>query len=176
MPIKLSGLLGASTPKASLFSSLQSKSKLIQAALGGSSSKGNSDAAVPQISGNYFRFKLERHLEDVSKGRGHLSKGVSGELRQKSHATSSYLSQTDPSVLSQYSAYSTAFAYDKQARFVTSINDVTNTVKTINSQAEQEDFEKFVQSLVDAHEAAQEVQEAVGQPEFETAQSDSDLV
>lgn len=101
--------------------------------------KSNSEASVISLSQNEFRFRLEKHIIDHETGQGHLSRPMYKDLSDKYQASRGAMSE-DPEALALYSGYMTAgFAYDKQARFVTAMNQVAKTVDTINSATEEEE-------------------------------------
>lgn len=74
--------------------------------------------------------KLEKHLDDVKKGRGEISKDTAQFLGEKETAAGSALAKLNPKLFSQYENYSTAFSYNKRARFV---NGIADTVRMLNA-------------------------------------------
>ena len=115
-------------------------------------------------SGTNFVNRLEKHLDDVSKGRGYLSKEVGAELSDQNRANNELLSKQDPRQLAKYAAYSTAFTYSNKARYVHNSNDAFVAVDRIRTAHQQgADFEKTI--LEKYGESAEKTAQPVGSPE-----------
>ena len=65
--------------------------------------------------------KIEKHINDVRRGYGNLSKDVSYLLGQQSSNASAILSQKNPRALALYSGYLSGLRYDRAARFVNGV-------------------------------------------------------
>lgn len=88
---------------------------------------------------NHFLGKLEKHLDDVSKGKGYFSNDVPKELRSKALKNAELLSNSNPKAFVDYLALSSALTYDKKARFINSINTATENIARINQALENSD-------------------------------------
>ena len=94
------------------------------------------------LSQNEFSIKLEKHLYDVSKGRGYLSSATADELIRRDIENGTSLAQRDPDASSRYLAFTTAFTYDKRARLVNSINGSLETLKTLDEVVKKQEKHK----------------------------------
>lgn len=65
--------------------------------------------------------KIEKHIEDVKRGYGDISKDVANLLGQQDANASALLSQTNPKALKLYSGYLSGLRYDRAARFVNGV-------------------------------------------------------
>lgn len=90
-----------------------------------------SDLTKP--SGTGFVGRLEKHLDDVRKNKGYLSKGVNVELSGQDRANNNFLSGSAPKLLADYAGYSSIFAYDKRARFVSGVRQSTEALGRLNN-------------------------------------------
>jgi len=84
-------------------------------------------------SSSTFSNKLEKHLDDVKKGKSYLSKDVSFDLGVKDREINNILAETDINSRILYSSYSTAFSYDQRARFVNNTESTLSKLYTIKS-------------------------------------------
>ena len=91
------------------------------------------DTLISQRSDSYssvsFTNKLEKHISDVKKGEEYLSRDTGAELRDKDISINQILKDFDINTKTLYNAYSTAFSYDKRARF---INNTENAMYSLN--------------------------------------------
>lgn len=94
----------------------------------GSGSAGLS-SLVPPSRASLSSIELEKHLLDVKKGLGGLSRQTALTLSDFEDRTSRGLS---PNSLADYLGYLGAFSYDKRARFVKAINDAVQLNSTLN--------------------------------------------
>lgn len=66
--------------------------------------------------------KIEKHIDDVKKGNGDVSRDVPYLLGQQDSNASTILSQTNPKALALYSGYLSGLRYDRAARFVNGVD------------------------------------------------------
>jgi hypothetical protein len=78
-----------------------------------------------------FSSRLEGYLDEVKKGRAPLFDSVPVALSRKASRAATTLAETDPKALQLSGAYSTALEYDKKARFVSQVSDLTLLLSTI---------------------------------------------
>lgn len=134
----------------------------IYSALFGSISASNSQprshsSSLSSVGDSAFSQKVERHIDDVKKGRGNLSKDVAKQLSAKDFQTASNLQSLNPKALSQYGAYATAFGYDNKARYVNGVNGASNTAKDIDqAQKDGEKLKEKMDQLVEDFKNAKE--------------------
>ncbi|MBX7138181.1 MAG: hypothetical protein K1X83_09365 [Oligoflexia bacterium] len=76
------------------------------------------------ISNNEFLSRLEKHLDDVRKGKGYLSAEIGGMLGERHAVNASRLGSLSPQNSLRYGSYYGAFTYDQQARYVDGVNRV----------------------------------------------------
>jgi hypothetical protein len=74
---------------------------------------------------------IEKHISDVKKGQGDISKNVAYSLGQQSSNASDILSKTNPKALSAYSGYLSGLRYDRAARFVNGVEYGLSTISTV---------------------------------------------
>ena len=106
--------------------------------------KAEESAVKLGLSSNHFRTKLERHLDDVSKGKGNLSQEVSKELSYKNSSNSTDLAKSDPKLLKDYMGYLSALRYDRRARFVTSVQETAHATKQIGNESDASKLSDFL--------------------------------
>lgn len=82
----------------------------------------------------YFRLRLERHLDDVRHGR-RLESEVPEELQAKSRATNELFVNGDVRALSMYSGALTVLSYDRRARFINAVADASRHMNQIKNLA-----------------------------------------
>jgi hypothetical protein len=101
-------------------------------------------------SGNQvFRLRLEKHLDDVKKGKGYLESQIGKGLQVRHNDNGTTLNEFDPKSGRSYSGFYTALNYKERARYSTGINDATKLVKDVKRAIEnQSEFEKQVEALV----------------------------
>ena len=108
---------------------------------------------------NSFNTKLERHISDVKRNKGYLSKGVSTRLGRKQQETSAFLAASDPGALNKYSALTSTLRYDRKARFVNAVNQASQTHKAINTAVQ--DGEKLKSKMDEIVKLYEENQKAL---------------
>ncbi|RIL11185.1 MAG: hypothetical protein DCC75_02850 [Proteobacteria bacterium] len=89
-------------------------------------------AVIPSPSSLTTMIRLEKHLDDVNKGRGYLSSGVVKEIAAKAISSDNFLAGSNPKAFINYNAYSTMFAYDSKARYLNAINGTVETLQRLN--------------------------------------------
>ena len=95
-----------------------------------SSSSRNSQSIRSQ-SQNSVVNAIEKHISDVKKGQGDISKNVAYSLGQQSSNASDILSKTNPKALAAYSGYLSGLRYDRAARFVNGVEYGLSSISTI---------------------------------------------
>ncbi|MCB0329894.1 MAG: hypothetical protein KDD70_09525 [Bdellovibrionales bacterium] len=95
--------------------------------------KSGSTSPSPQklLGNNKLLTDVEKHLDDVKKGKGYLSKEVNGKVRQKQALSSSELASINPSLSTLYNGVSSGLSYAKNARFVTGVSQSIETFKRL---------------------------------------------
>ncbi len=78
-----------------------------------------------------FRKKLEKHLDDVRKGRPQASKEVNSNLGDLNIAADNYLANNHPATLANYSAYLGALDYARRARYITGVYEASRALSKI---------------------------------------------
>jgi hypothetical protein len=117
-----------------------------------SSSATNSDLVTLSKDQNVAVSALEKHLDDVSKGKGYLSKEIDSQLEDLHLNNGSALAANDPKSLSLYSAYSTAFTYNERAHFVNAVADATSVSSSLNHAIElSKSSDSITKSIVDLY-------------------------
>ena len=111
---------------------------------------------LSSISRNTTGQRLEKHLDDLNKGRGELSVAT-GQLMQKVHVhTGLSLAQSNPSAALQYNAYQTAFGYHQKTRVALAVHDVQQTVTKIDEAKENADaFERELETILQEAQSAE---------------------
>jgi len=95
---------------------------------------------------------LEKHLDDVSKGKGYLSKEIDSQLGDLDQNSSALLAANDPKSVALYSAYSTAFTYNERAHFVNSIADTASALNSLSRTVElSKSSDAIAKSIVDLY-------------------------
>jgi hypothetical protein len=118
---------------------------------------------------NQFTSKVERHISDVKKNKSYLSKGVSSELRARKQDSANFFAGNNIKALSQLNAFSTAFTYDKKARFINGVNQASTTNKALNKAVKDgEELKVKMDELVKQFEQAKEQKEVQSTGESET--------
>jgi hypothetical protein len=79
--------------------------------------------------------KVEKHLDDVRKGKGYLSKDVNKDIKNQHLNTSFDLADLDPKMARLYNSFSTAFSYSKSARYIAGVERGVKTFKKILATA-----------------------------------------
>ena len=103
------------------------------------------DAVIVGLSSTAFRTKLEKHLDDFSKGKGYLSGEVSHEIQTKNFENFNTL---QPDQLALYGQYGSFLTYSNKARYVTSVNEASDTANYIEGAPERaEAFTEQVKKL-----------------------------
>lgn len=74
---------------------------------------------------------LEKHLNDVKKGKGYLSKDIPYGLFKAQTSSADILSQRDPTSFGLYQSYLTTFSYDNRARFISGIERAAKTLNKL---------------------------------------------
>jgi hypothetical protein len=74
---------------------------------------------------------LEKHLDDYKKGKGNLSLDTAAKLNASESNLTRSLSSFDPSALSQFGQYATAFSYSQRARFVSNVNELSQGISQV---------------------------------------------
>ena len=140
LPRKVSGMVNGIGPKPvlNLFAPTVSIEKL-------GLPRGSSDPLISSLDGNYFRGKLEKHLNDVDHGVGYLSKDTGAAVLGLQSSASDQIGSLNFKALSQYSGYLTALTYDQRARFVTGVEQSTNLLSSIPTDAQAQ---KATQSIL----------------------------
>ena len=92
-------------------------------------------APVTGVTPGNFSQRLEKFIDDTRKGRGVLGSSVPSELNAKVSQSSQLLALTDPSSLQLSNAYSTAFSYDKKARFLSNVSDASQAFTSVATLA-----------------------------------------
>ncbi|MDC0357238.1 hypothetical protein OAO01_00350 [Oligoflexia bacterium] len=101
-------------------------------------SKNGDEAVIVSLSKDLSLAKVEKHLDDYSKGKGYLSSRTAKGLSTLNRANSSMLSQADPAAFSNYLAFSTGMDYMQKSRFVHSVNELASNLRAINSPSEMD--------------------------------------
>lgn len=96
-----------------------------------STTTGANDADLYPSSSRLNTSEVEKHLDDVKKGKGYLSKQVNRELRKSKSTSASALAETDPALARMYNSFSTAFSYSKSARFIQGVERIAKTSKKL---------------------------------------------
>jgi hypothetical protein len=96
------------------------------------SGPGGSSYLDPLTNSNAFNSRLERHLDDVSKGRGYLTSGVDKDLAAKSYGSGTTLANLNPNASRQYAGYLSGFGYNAKARFVNGVSGSTQLLSQLN--------------------------------------------
>jgi hypothetical protein len=107
----------------SAFGSYSSQQRIVSATL--LSGPGGSSFFDPLTNSNAFNARLEKHLDNVRKGRGYLTSGVDKDIAAKSYNSSSSLSSLNPNALRQYAGYLSGLSYDSKARFINGVSGGT---------------------------------------------------
>ena len=86
--------------------------------------------------------RTEKHIRDVSRSEGHLSKAEHLKLRDRHQDNSAYLKEQSPKMAAQYLGTLAVMSYGQQARFVNSMNQLGEDIQAIESAVEgADDFE-----------------------------------
>jgi hypothetical protein len=88
----------------------------------------NSEAAIRSLSSNELRSDVEKHLSDIRKRRGNLSRSTAFKIGDADDANAKILENSNPRALLSYGSYSSFMGYEARARFVT---NVYNSIKSI---------------------------------------------
>jgi hypothetical protein len=74
---------------------------------------------------------LEKHLDDVRKGKGYLSRQITKEVAKKRANSAEALSTIDPSLARLYNGISTGLSYSKGARFISGVEQSIRTAQRL---------------------------------------------
>lgn len=113
---------------------------------------------LTSLNRNAFQIKLEKHLDDRSKGRGYLSSGVSVEIHEKIKESSSRVNLNNPESSASYSGYLSGLTYSKRARFATSVDDTSKT--TVEIKRADESRDELEKQILERFGNSEEVQQA----------------
>lgn len=78
--------------------------------------------------------KIEKHITDVKRGNGDVSKDVSYFLGQQGANASDILSRTNPKALALYSGYLSGLRYDRAARFVNGVEFGVSSLEQVGKK------------------------------------------
>ena len=95
-----------------------------------------SAAAIVDFSQHVFRLQLEKHLKDYQAGHAERSTETASELRTKDIQNSLGLGRA----ATDYNKYSTAFSYERKARFVAGVAESQKHQLRLNQALSSQEF------------------------------------
>lgn len=75
--------------------------------------------------------EVEKHVDDYRKGKGNLSERTAVRIAGQEDAAYQNLGTLDPTALTQFGAYSTAFSYSQRSRYYNAVGDFTDSLGKI---------------------------------------------
>lgn len=91
--------------------------------------------------------KVEKHLDDINKGRGHLSSATGKELVSLNYQNSSKLGRLDPGTSQLYAGIVSGLNYQLNARLVNNVSQTADTFQRLKDLASI-DQEQVTDNLV----------------------------
>lgn len=93
---------------------------------------GTDDAVRVTLSRSASIGDLEKHLDDVAKGRGYLSANVAEKVKEEAISAGEKLAVRDPKSLEFYSRFVGTVTYDRKARFIHAIKSAAEALELLN--------------------------------------------
>ncbi|MCB0354947.1 MAG: hypothetical protein KDD64_15545 [Bdellovibrionales bacterium] len=76
--------------------------------------------------------KVEKHLDDVSKGKGNLSQDTGKAIQSKKGETGDLLSRLSPADFKTYNSVLSALSYQTRARFIVGVEESVKTAQKLS--------------------------------------------
>lgn len=83
------------------------------------------------LGSNKLLSDVEKHIDDVKKHKGYLSKGVAKEVTSRYFQSANELSDIDPKLSLLYNSVSTGLSYGRNARFVSGVSSSVHTTRRL---------------------------------------------
>ena len=99
--------------------------------------------------GNAFLNRVEKHIDDLHKNRGYLSKDVARDIGVKQIQIGEKLGSGNVKAFSDFLGYSSGLRYDRRARFVAGVNQTTSKMDQFSNRADQD---ALTQELIKIYE------------------------
>ncbi|RMG41574.1 MAG: hypothetical protein D6719_08290 [Candidatus Dadabacteria bacterium] len=109
-----------------------------------------SDAVELSISPAALFSQIEKHLDDVDKGRGYLSKDTARTINKLNGENSNKLGTLDPKAALDYSSYMSAgLTYDKRARMVEGVRVMADNMDKLQEAPDESAMAIALEALKD---------------------------